>query len=213
MRATAVVVLLASAGCASVSKERGHDDVDRLVRERTGHLTRWAQGSPQDADVDRWVGELLSRGLSRNTAVEIALLNNPRLQETYEELGVSQADMVQAGLLKNPSLGAHVAFPVRGDGTEVSFSLVQDFLDLFVLPLRRRIAAEQFTVNVLRVAQQALDTAADVEKEYAAVQAGEALVDYRKTVVEATSGAAELSRQQNAAGNVNDLVPTTHVAT
>src|SRR5258708_386253 len=162
MRSIGVVLLLTVVGCASVSKERGHDEVDRLVRERTGHQTRWAQGSPEDQQVDKWVGELVGRGLTQTAAIDIALLNNPRLQETYEELGVSQADMVQAGLLRNPSIGAHVAFPVRGNGDEVSFSLVQDFLDVFTLPLRKRIATEQLTVEVLRVAQKALETVADV---------------------------------------------------
>src|SRR5450432_3686474 len=204
-----ILLLLGAGGCGSVSKERGHDEVDRLVRERSGHQTRWAQGSPEDEQVNRWVGDLLAHGLTQSAAVEIALVNNPRLQTTYEELGVSQADVVQAGLLRNPSLGAHIAFPVQGGHDEIQFNLLQDFLDIFVLPLRKQIATEQFTVDVLRVAQQALDTVADVQKEYAAVQAGAALVAYRKTVIEANEGAAELSRAQFAAGNVNELKHTT----
>jgi cobalt-zinc-cadmium efflux system outer membrane protein len=206
-----LLLLLAAGSCAGVSKERGHDEVDRLVRERTGHETRWAQGSPEDQQVDKWVGDLAAHGLTRTAAIDIALVNNPRLQETYEELGVSQADMVQAGLLRNPSFGAHLGIPVRGEGYEVSFSLVQDFLDVFVLPLRKRIAGEQFTVDVLRVAQRALDTVADVEKELAAVEASSSLLAYRKTVIEAASGAAELSREQYAAGNVSDLRHTTQM--
>ena len=206
-----MVMLVTAVGCASVSKERGHDDVDRLVRERSGHQTHWAQGSPEDEQADKWVGELVGRGLTQTAAIDIALLNNPHLQETYEELGVSQADMVQAGLLRNPSIGAHVAFPVRGNGDEVSFSLVQDFLDVFMLPLRKRIATEQFTVEVLRVAQKALDTVADVQKEFADVEASAALLAYRKTVIEATSGAAELSRAQYAAGNLSELRHTTQM--
>jgi cobalt-zinc-cadmium efflux system outer membrane protein len=79
--------------------------------------------------------------------------------------------------------------------------------------LRKQIAQEQFTVDVLRVAQQALDTVADVQKEYAAVQAGAALVAYRKTVIEANEGAAELSRQLYAAGNLNAFKETTQLVT
>jgi cobalt-zinc-cadmium efflux system outer membrane protein len=211
--AASVALLLGATACAGVSTQAGHDEVGRLVQERTGHPTRWSSGSPEDAEVDRWVGQLLGRGLTRTAAVEIALLNNPRLQETYERLGVSQAEMVQAGLLTNPSIGAHVAFPVRGGGSEVSFSLVQDFLDLFVLPLRHRIAAEQFTIDILRVAQEALDTTAQVQKELLAVEAGTALVTYRRTVIDAAAGAAELSREQFAAGNVSQLRHTTQMAT
>ncbi len=85
MRSIGVVLLLTVVGCASVSKERGHDEVDRLVRERTGHPTRWAQGSPEDQQVDKWVGELVGRGLTQTAVIDIALLNNPRLQEIYED--------------------------------------------------------------------------------------------------------------------------------
>jgi cobalt-zinc-cadmium efflux system outer membrane protein len=213
VRRAGAVVLLVLSGCASVSKERGHDDVDKLVSARSGHRTRWAQGSPEDDQVDKWVGELLGKGLTQGAAIEVAILNNPRLQMTYEDLGVSQADMVQAGLLKNPSFGAHIAFPIQASHDEIQFSLVQDFLDIFVLPLRKQIAAEQFTVDVLRVSQEALNTVAEVQKAYAAVQASTALVAYRKTIIEANEGAAELSRQQYAAGNLNEFKTTTQLVT
>jgi cobalt-zinc-cadmium efflux system outer membrane protein len=213
VRRAGAVVLVVLSGCASVSKERGHDDVDKLVSARSGHRTRWAQGSPEDEQVDKWVGELLGKGLTQGAAIEVALLNNPRLQMTYEDLGVSQADMVQAGLLKNPSFGAHIAFPIQASHDEIQFSLVQDFLDIFVLPLRKEIAAEQFTVDVLRVSQEALNTVAEVQKAYAAVQASTALVAYRKTIIEANEGAAELSRQQYTAGNLNEFKATTQLVT
>jgi outer membrane protein TolC len=35
-------------------------------------------------------------------AVQIALLNNRGLQASYGELGISEADLVQAGRLPNP---------------------------------------------------------------------------------------------------------------
>ena len=51
--------------------------------------------------------------------------------------------MVQAGLLKNPSFGAELGFRINsGANDELRLSLVQDFLDLFVLPLRKEIARE-----------------------------------------------------------------------
>ncbi|MDB4979270.1 MAG: hypothetical protein JWM82_22, partial [Myxococcales bacterium] len=200
-----LALVSAVGGCGSVSKSRGHDEVSRLVKERTGRETRWAQGAPEESEIDRWVTARLAGGLTRDAAVDVALVNNPHLQETYEELGLSQAEVVQAGLLHNPSVGAHVAFPVRGDGKEISFSLVQDFLDALVLPLRERIASEQFTIDVLRVAQRALETVADVEKEVATVQAATALVAYRRTAVDAAEGAAALSNAQLEAGDVSDF--------
>ena len=76
------------AGCASVSPERGHDQVATLVGERTGHKTRWEKGPPDDAQIAEWVRALTSQGLTSQRAVEIALVNNRDLQATYEELGI-----------------------------------------------------------------------------------------------------------------------------
>src|SRR5690348_10741512 len=96
---------LGAAGCAGVVRSRGHDQVSALVAERTGHPTGWGQGPPDDARVAEWVRASVGRGLTRAAAVQIALMNSPDLLVDYEELGIAQADMVEAGLLKNPSLG------------------------------------------------------------------------------------------------------------
>jgi len=202
------------ASCASVSPERGHDQVSVLVAERTGHKTRWEKGPPDDAQIAEWVRGLTSQGLTRARAVEIALVNNPDLQATYEELGISQADMVQAGLLKNPSLGAELGFRVNsGANDELRLSLVQDFLDLFVLPLRKQIAREQFESDTLRVANRALEVVAEVEKGFVSAQASTELVAFRRTVVEGAAVAAEMSTRQFEAGNINDLDLETQRAT
>jgi cobalt-zinc-cadmium efflux system outer membrane protein len=211
--ATIAVAAIAATGCASVSPERGHDRVASIVDQRTGHKTHWDKGPPDDAQVAEWVGQLTSQGLTRARAVEIALVNNPDLQATYEELGVSQADMVQAGLLRNPTFGADLGFRLNnGANDELRLSLVQDFLDLFVLPLRKEIAREQFEASTLRVADRALEVAAAVEKAFVSAQAGVELVAFRRTVVEAASAAAELTQRQYDAGNVSDLDRATEAA-
>jgi len=159
-------------GCASVSPERGHDKVSSIVSERTGHKTRWEKGPPDQTEIADWVRKVTAAGLTRDRAVEIALVNNPSLQATYEDLGVSQADMVQAGLLRNPAFGLDLGFRINnGQRNELRVSLVQDFLDLFVLPLRKEIAREQFEADTLNVANRALEVAADVEKAFVVTQA------------------------------------------
>jgi cobalt-zinc-cadmium efflux system outer membrane protein len=215
MRSRAVLVsCLLGTGCASVSPERGHDQVSTIVGERTGHKTRWEKGPPDDAKLAQWVRDLTAQGLTRGRAVEIALMNNPGLQATYEELGVSQADMVQAGLLRNPALGMDLGFRLNnGDTDELRFSLVQDFLDLFVMPLRKQIASEQFEADTLNVANRALEVVSDVEKAFVAAQASVELVAFRRTVVEGAGAAADLSERQLEAGNVSELDRATEAAT
>lgn len=209
-----VALALSAAGCGTVAPERGHDQVSAVVQERTGHKTRWDKGPPDDAQIVSWVHAVVSRGLTRERAVEVALVNNPELQAIYEELGVSQADMVQAGLLRNPSFGAELGLRTSsGSREEIRFSLVQDFLDLFVLPLRKEIARDQFEADTLRVADQALAVAARAEQTFVAVQAAAELVAFRRTVVEASAAAADLAARQSQAGNISALDLTAQQAT
>ena len=78
-------------------------------------------------------------------AVQIALLNNRELQALYSDLGVAQADLVQAGLLKNPIFDAAILFPVASGGRpKLELSAVWNFLDIFYVPLRKRVAAARF---------------------------------------------------------------------
>src|SRR5450432_4241690 len=163
--------------CAGMQKERGHEDVARIVLGRTGQHTGWEHGTPQARQIAERVKKLLEGGLTRERAIAIALVNNPKLQETYDELDVSQADLVQAGLLSNPTLGGSVGFRSNGSGRpEYEFSIVENFLDLFLLPLRKRVAETQFQAETLRVAHEVLEVAAETSKEFAEVQAGEQTV-------------------------------------
>ncbi len=204
--AVVVCAALVAGGCASIQRERGHAEVAALVEERLGRKTRWNQGTPEDVEVERHLDMLLKADVTSDRAVEVALLNNPGLQATYEDLGVSQADMVQAGLLSNPTLDGSIGFPIRGGGVyEHEVSLVQDFVNLFTLPLRKRVAREQFMADTLRVAHEALATAAEVRKAYTEVQALQQLVELRRMALQAAEAAADLSARLRAAGNMAEL--------
>jgi outer membrane protein TolC len=48
------------------------------------------------------VDELLGKPLSMDDAVQVALLNNRGLQAAFQELGITEAEVVQAGRLPNP---------------------------------------------------------------------------------------------------------------
>jgi cobalt-zinc-cadmium efflux system outer membrane protein len=208
MRAAVALTLaaLALGGCGAVSKEAGYADVGRMVAERTGEKTHWDQGAPEDAEIVQRVAKLLAQDLTEQTAMQIALLNNRELQATYEELGVAQADLVQAGLLRNPSLDLGVRFPEGSSGgVNTEFSLAQDFLDLFMLPLRKRLAGEQFEQAKLRLANEVFQVISRVRSEFYILQAQQQAVELRRTVLDASQAAVEIATRQQRAGNIGDL--------
>ena len=91
--------LFVIAGCVQVPKEAGFGDVQKLVHQRVDYRLHWNQGSMADEQVVRAIDDLLKNKLSAEGAVQIALLNNQHLQAIYEDLGITQADVVEAGLL------------------------------------------------------------------------------------------------------------------
>jgi cobalt-zinc-cadmium efflux system outer membrane protein len=186
-------------------QERGHDDVSKIVQRRSGYSTGWERGTPEARQIAERVSKLLAGGLTRERAISIALINSPRLQQTYERLDVSQADLVQAGLLSNPTLGGSVGFRANGPGrSEFEVSLVQSFLDIFMLPLRKRIAEQQFVAATLRVAHDALETAAEVSKAFAQVQADVETVRMMGDLRDAAQAAADLAQRLFDAGNATE---------
>jgi len=201
VRLAAAALAVACAGCATVPRDAAGDRVARLVEERTGEkLLR------DDAEVVRRVSELLQRDLTERSAVQIALLNNRDLQATYEEIGIAQADLVQAGLLKNPSLDVSLRFPETSAAIfNTNFELVADFLNAFFLPLRQKLAAEQLTAAELRVAGQAFEVAGKVRRQVYALQALQQRVQLRRKVLQASAISAELAERQRKAGNIGEL--------
>ena len=206
-RALALIVVsaLAIAGCATVPREAGFEDVQSTVAERTGQEVHWNQNSPLDEEASARVHALLESDLTAEDAVQIALLNNRELQATYEELGIAQADLVAAGLLRNPIFTADVRFVEGGGQTELGFSIAEDFLSILFLPMRRRIAAAGFEAAKLRVSGAVIDLAGAVKAAFYTFEGAQQLLEMRQTVLAATEASFDLAKRLHAAGNFRDL--------
>ncbi len=204
--AFACTLVASLAGCA-VPREAGFPDVARTVEERTGYRIRWDQGGPADAAVAARVRELLGGELTVAAAVQIALLESPALQATYEELMVAQANLVQAGLLRNPSFAASLGFPLPAASGALGygFGVELDFLDLLLIPARKRVAAAEFEAAKLRVGDEVLSLAHEVRVAYYTLLGAQQVAAMRSKVLEAAEASLELARRQHEAGNISDL--------
>lgn len=193
-------------GCATVPKSAGFREVSQTVEQRTGFQVHWNQGTPEDAAVAEKLQAMLREELTPEAAVQVALLNNASLQATFEELGIAQADLVQAGLLKNPVFAGHVRFPDKsGEATNTEFSVSQDFMEIFLRPLRRKLAAAQFEQARLLVGNDVLNLAAEVRSACYTLQGAEHARKMFAEILRAAQASAELAERQHAAGNISDL--------
>ncbi len=93
-------------GCATVDLRSGFSNVSSSVQERLAMPVFWSNGTDLDREASDRLKKLLSEKITADEAVQVALLNNRELQAIYSDLGVAQADLVQAGLLSNPIFDA-----------------------------------------------------------------------------------------------------------
>jgi outer membrane protein, heavy metal efflux system len=202
----AMALLWAGAGCASTSPRQTFRDAAALVEARTGRKVVWDQAGADDAAVAGKLRDLLSRDLTVETAVQVALLNNKTLQATYEDLSVAQADLVQAGLLQNPVFSGSLAFPVAGAvSTGMGISVSQDFMSVFLLAARKRVAEAELRAATMRVGNAVLRMAFDVESAFYDLAGAAQVAAMHRTILDAEDAAVDLSRRQREAGNISDL--------
>lgn len=205
IRITALTSLLLLVGCATVPREAGFGDVEKTVAERTGQRVHWNQGSPADEAVAAQVRALLGKELTVDEAVQVALLNNRELQAVYEDLSIAQADLVAAGLLRNPVFDAEIRFTETEGHVGAELALVQDFIDILYIPLRKRLATAAFESAKLRVAGAVLDLSGEVRAAFYELQSAQQTLEMRRQVMTATEASYDLAKRLRAAGNNTEL--------
>ncbi len=199
----ALLAALALTGCASLAPDAGFDGVRDASKRLGGHELAWARDDEARRRLDERVAQLLAEPLSMDAAVQVALLNNRHLQAAFEELGIADADRVQASRWPNP--GFSFGRSTKGDEVEIERSLHLDIGRLLALPLIREVEARRFSRAQGLAASTVLQLAADTRKAWVqAVAAGQG-VQYARQVMDAAEASAELARRMAAVGNFNRL--------
>jgi len=203
-RAIAIAIAAALlAGCTTFSKDGGFGAVSTAASERLGKDAVQIKTDEDRRTAASRTQELLSTPLSMDDAVQIALLNNRGLQASYSELGIAEADLVQAGRLPNP--GFSFSRTHGGDDLSISRTFTLGVLRVLTMPLTTRIESRRFEQTRLLTADAMLKVAADARRAYInAVAAGQSAV-YAEQVKDSAEASAELASRMQQAGNFSKL--------
>ena len=202
-RSAAALALVALAGCASLSDDARFSPVEQAVKERTGADTKWTRSDPDANTVHGRVKELLAKPLGPTEAVQIALLNNPGLQASYAEVGIAEADLVQASRWQGPRFS--FARLRRGDEIEIDRGVFFDVLGLLTIPLSTKVSESRLEATQNRAAGEALRIALDTRKAWFHAVAAMEGARYMALVKEAAETSAELARRMAEVGNFPKL--------
>ena len=206
----AIAVMVVVSGCASVSKQAGFSAVQEELGQRIDYALVWNTDADAEKKVAQSIRELLEKPLSADAAVQIALLNNGRLHAVYEELGIGQAAVIDAGLASNPKLHGNATFGHFDDhsqesGGEYALEVGMDFLSILHAQMRATVAEAEFEVAKLRVTGAVMDLAAQTRLAYYRAQAAEQLLEMMRQIAEATDAGQEFTRRLFEAGNIVEL--------
>lgn len=190
-----VALTLVSVTCAGCAASTTSVDLDAALRERTGHALKPADGPALPPGVS------LEDGLTADEAVAIALWNSPSFQLVLADLGLARADLVEAGLLRNPVLS--LLFP--WGPKQFEWTLQFPFDALWQRP--RRVAAASLNLDSVsqRLVWDGLTLVADVRSAFAdSIIAGRRLALTEESAV-LTRRVADLTESRLRAGDISDL--------
>lgn len=205
MRREIALLLFSLAGACVPSRQAVFDAARTEVHQRTGQRISWTEEDEGAASADEVVDALLAQELTPDAAAQIALLNNPRLQARFEELGVARANLVQATLIANPTLSAEYLAPVTADGPQVAVGLEFDVLSAVFQPARRRVALSEFEGTQLEVAGDAIDLGFEARAALLTYVAERERLNVLERYTEAAALTYEVAQRLHAAGNMADL--------
>lgn len=204
IRAELVAVLLLG-GCARVNPQPDYEALNDRVGAATG--VKAAELPNDQAALRAWVDARLADGLTAAEALEICLLNNPRVQTAYLRIGLARSDVVQAGLFRNPSVALALRLPDGGGLTNLQVDLAQRISDLWLVPTRHRAAEGELQRETLQVAREISIAVLDTRAAYYAALAADReleIADENRTLTQTLVDTAA-ARQSAGVGSVFDV--------
>ena len=198
-----LILVTLLAGCANFSNDGGFSQVEKMTMEKSGVDIQWARSSQDQDRIDSRIDQLLSTPLAVEDAVQIALLNNKELQAEFYELGISEADLVQAGRLPNPRFS--MLYGRNSSDYKIEQSFTFNIFSLLTMPRAIEIEKRRFEETQKKISVKVLRLASETRKAYITALAAKESVQYMQQVKNAAEASSELARKMAIAGNFNKL--------
>ena len=200
---TILSVALLAGGCSGFSPDGGMGVVEAAAATELGKEVTKIDAPDKEAQAAARVKQLLAKPLTAASAVQIALLNNRGLQAAYNDLGISEAQMVEASLPPAPRL--EFSRLVGSGGFEIERQIVQNVLALLTLPRRREIAEARFRQAQVRAVEATLRIAAETMRAYYRAVAGNESVKFLVDAHASAQTVSELAKQLGETGAMSKL--------
>ncbi|WP_020482880.1 TolC family protein [Methylomonas sp. MK1] len=194
------ITLLALSLTACTPQGKGLSDVANDLEQRTGQ-----HFAETGADETAWPANIsLNDGLSDDELVSLALWNNPAFRATLADLGLYRADLVQAGMLPNPTLSMLMPFGAK----PLEMTLIYPLEIFWLRPQRIETAKLDVEQTAHRLVQTGLDLIRDVRVAHAELTLAKERLKLAHSSVTLNQNIAELTHARLRAGDASELEVT-----
>ena len=196
-----IPVLAGIAACASVNEQAGFEPVSETVLAKTDDtIVR-----DRDEAAEKTVADLLKEPLTPESAVRVALINNPEILAANRQLTVAEARRVRAGLPANPEVHGDFKFVLDGPGEIIELGLMHNVLQAALIPQRKSAADAEFKAAQAAVIGAVLDLALDAKRAFYSHQADLAVLDLMESTHLGFEAAYDMAKRLRVAGNITEL--------
>jgi len=190
-------------GCASVTIDEAVGDTNRNAQQFTGGKLELSRSQEQRERRAALSQELLSKPLSQNDAVQLALANSPNLQSLIAQSWVDIAAANQTSRLPNPVF----IFERMRLGNELELGRLLSFglVDLILLPQRLALSQRQTFQAKLQLTSTVVEQVTGVRQSWVRAIGAQQALQYAQQVNQSAEASAELARRMQRIGNFSKL--------
>ena len=202
LTAGAIAVLIL-AGCASVNFDEAVGNTNQATGSFTGGKLELIRSAEQRDAKTILAADLLSKPLSSDGAVQLALANSPAVQTLLAQSWADMSAANQAGRIANPIFNfERVTFK---DELELGRILSFGLLDLLTLPRRQEIAQSRIAQSQVQLSSSVIEQVTQVRQAWVRAVTASQVLQYAQQINAAAQASAELAKRMQQVGNFNKL--------
>lgn len=142
--------------------------------------------------------------LNLNSAIQMLLAQSPQVRIELAQLGIADAQRLQAELISNPHLSIGALKPEDGGRWQLDVGLSQPLLELFTRPLRRQLAEDNLLSVQLRLQSRLQTLIAQTGDAYFTAIAARQHLQVQQQMLDATLARQQLASSLYRAGNMSE---------
>jgi outer membrane protein TolC len=198
---TAAILVLA--GCASVNFDQAVKHANQTTGSFTDGKLALSRNDEQNDARAKLAADLLSKPLSPDDAVQLALANSPAVQTMLAQSWADMSAADQAGRIANPIFKfERITFK---DELELGRILSFGLLDVLTLPRRQAIAQSRIAQSQVQLSASVVELVTQVRQAWVRAVATSQTLQYAEQINTAAEASAELAKRMQQVGNFNKL--------